>query len=44
MAELAAKACVPCRGDVPPMPKDEAEDILRFYEELETMLGGANDD
>lgn len=29
MTELAAKTCVPCRGGVPPMPKDEAERYLR---------------
>jgi hydrogenase assembly chaperone HypC/HupF len=26
------------------MDRDEAEDILRFYEELEAMLGSAHDD
>ena len=27
-AELAAKSCVPCRGGVPPLPRDEAERYL----------------
>ena len=29
MTDLATKTCVPCRGGVPPMPKDEAESYLR---------------
>jgi 4a-hydroxytetrahydrobiopterin dehydratase len=29
MTDLATKTCVPCRGGVPPMPKDEAERYLR---------------
>lgn len=28
MTDLAGKTCVPCRGGVPPMPKDEAERYL----------------
>ena len=25
--KLAAKHCIPCRGDVPPLPKEEAEKL-----------------
>lgn len=28
MAELAERACVPCRGDVPPMERAQAEQLL----------------
>ena len=38
-AELAAKSCVPCRGGVPPLPRDEAERYLR-----ETPEWRLNDD
>jgi 4a-hydroxytetrahydrobiopterin dehydratase len=26
--ELAAKTCVPCRGGIPPMPREDAETLL----------------
>jgi 4a-hydroxytetrahydrobiopterin dehydratase len=29
MADLAAKTCVPCRGDVPPLKGEELEDLSR---------------
>ena len=31
--ELADRTCVPCRGGVPPLPRPEAEELLR-------LLGG----
>ena len=27
--ELAAKKCVPCRGGIPPLPRSDAEELLR---------------
>lgn len=27
--DLAQRSCVPCRGGIPPMPRAEAEDLLR---------------
>jgi 4a-hydroxytetrahydrobiopterin dehydratase len=29
MADLAAKTCVPCRGDVPPLKGEELEELSR---------------
>jgi 4a-hydroxytetrahydrobiopterin dehydratase len=29
MVELAEKACVPCRGGIPPLDRDEAERLAR---------------
>ena len=26
--ELASKACIPCRGGVPPLPREQARDLL----------------
>jgi 4a-hydroxytetrahydrobiopterin dehydratase len=34
VSELAKKSCVPCRGGVPPLPSDRAEELL-------AQLGGA---
>ncbi|MCB8874023.1 4a-hydroxytetrahydrobiopterin dehydratase [Acidisoma silvae] len=29
MSDLAKETCIPCRGGVPPLPRDEAETLLR---------------
>ena len=40
MTELAAKACTPCRGGVPPLPRDQAEGYLEQAEGWQLLDDG----
>ena len=39
MGELASKACVPCRGDVPPLEGKKLEELSRQIPEWEVVEG-----
>ena len=39
MSDLASQQCVPCRGGVPPMEKDEIEKLLKELDGWEAIKG-----
>jgi len=40
MENLAAKRCVPCRGDVPPLPRAEQEKLLKQLQDGWSLVEG----